>query len=342
MKELLTQLIEGKSLTTEQTAEAFELIMTGKSEPLQVAAMLALIQQHGPTVDEIAGAAKVMRDKATAVTVPDGLTAIDTCGTGGDHSGTFNVSTAAAIVAAAAGRPKNICVAKHGNRSITSKSGSSQVLESLGVHLQVDGDTLTKCLDEAGLCFCFAPAHHPAMKHAMPIRQALGVRTMFNMLGPLTNPAGARRQIMGVFDASLTETLANVLCKLGAEDAMVVHGQGVDEIVTWGTSQISRCKDGSVTTEIFDPSTLGLSCDDMASLQANDPDHSASIIRSVLAGEKGGPRDLVAINAGAALVVAGVSDSLAAGYEAACSAIDSGSAKQVIEKLAELTQAAAR
>ena len=178
MQQLLNQLLCGQPLSRQQTVEAFKLIMTGQAPAVQVAALLAMIQQRGPTVDEIAGAAQVMRDKVTAVAVPDGLTVIDTCGTGGDHSGTFNISTAAAIVAAAAGRPHNVAVAKHGNRSVTSQSGSSQVLEALGVKLDVTGQTLTRCLDEAGICFCFAPAHHPAMKHAMPIRLELGIRTL--------------------------------------------------------------------------------------------------------------------------------------------------------------------
>ena len=187
MKEFLSLLATGRYLTVEQTVQAFELIMSGKATPVQIAAMLSMIQVRAVSIDELTGAATVMRQKATPVTVPDHLTAIDTCGTGGDGSGTFNISTAAALVAAAVGRPHNIVVAKHGNRAITSKSGSSQVLEILGVKLAVNGETQTQCLDKAGICFCFAPAHHPAMKHVMPIRRELGFRTIFNILGPLNN-----------------------------------------------------------------------------------------------------------------------------------------------------------
>ncbi len=351
MKQLLLQLVQGQSLSTEQTIEAFEQIMTGQAAPAQIGALLALMQRRGPTVEEITGAAMVMRDKAVKVNVPSGLTVIDTCGTGGDHAETFNISTAAAIIAAAAGRPRGIAVAKHGNRSVTSKSGSSTVLETLGVKLTVSGDTLTRCLDEAGICFCFAPAHHPAMKHAGPVRQELGFRTLFNILGPLTNPAQAKRQIMGVFDAGLTEPIANVLLRLGAEHAMVVHGEfqpgspgspgssGLDELTTTGISQVSEVRSGAVHTRHVNASAIGLPRAEPESLRADSPQRSAEILRQVFAGEKGSPRDIASLNAAAALVVADLATDLTQGIEMAQQAIDSGEASRVLEKLITLTQA---
>ncbi len=346
MQQLLNQLLGGQPLSRQQTVEAFKLIMTGQAPAVQVAALLAMIQQRGPTVDEIAGAAQVMRDKVTAVAVPDGLTVIDTCGTGGDHSGTFNISTAAAIVAAAAGRPHNVAVAKHGNRSVTSQSGSSQVLEALGVKLDVTGQTLTRCLDEAGICFCFAPAHHPAMKHAMPIRLELGIRTLFNILGPMTNPAGAARQVIGVFDPDLTETLARVLCTLGSHRAMVVHGQmgdgGIDEISTGGPTRISELYAGKVETRQVDPRVYGLHKAKPSQLQVNDPQASAAVIRRVLAGKKGPPRDIVCLNAAAALVVADQANDLGQGLELAGETLDNGDAATTLDKLAALTNADTR
>ncbi len=343
MKTLLSQLVRGETLSRQQTADAFETMMTGQMEPPQIAAMLAMMQQRGPTVDELTGAASVMRAKVTPVTVPDGLIAIDTCGTGGDHSGTFNISTAAAIVAAGAGRPHNLVVAKHGNRSVTSKSGSSQVLETLGVKLQVKTQTLTHCLDQAGMCFCFAQAHHPAMKYAMPVRQALGFPTLFNLLGPLTNPAGAARQVLGVFSPQLTEKLAQVLANLGAEHAMVVHGQGMDELITWDTTQISIVQNGKVQTITLNPTEIDL---DPAAhhttpndLQANGPKASATIITQILDGQQGPAREIVCLNAAAALVVGEVAQDLNHGLTLARQAIDSKAARKALDQLVAITQA---
>ena len=352
VKDLLAQLVQGQPLSSEQAVHAFEQIMSGKSEPTQTAALLAMIQQRGATVDELVGAATVMRNKAAKVAVPQGLTAIDTCGTGGDHAGTFNISTAAAIVAAGAGRPMGLCVAKHGNKSVTSKSGSSQVLDTLGVKLAVDTDTLTRCLDQAGICFCFAPAHHPAMKHAGPVRADLGFRTIFNIVGPLTNPAGAPRQVMGVFAPGLTEKIANVLLQLGSIHAMVVHGQmpdndgdgahqgGIDELSTCGPSRVSTIRDGKVKTSELDPTDLQLSLGHPSALRVDGPEQSAKVITEILAGKGGAPREIVALNAGAALVVGGVADSLAEGLAMAFDAIDSGKAKAALDGLIELTNAA--
>ncbi|MFA9479380.1 anthranilate phosphoribosyltransferase [Phycisphaerales bacterium AB-hyl4] len=349
MKHLLAHLVTGNTLSTEQAVEAFELIMTGQATPAQTGALLAMIEHRGATIDEIVGAATVMRDKVKCVTVPAGLRVIDTCGTGGDHAGTFNISTAAALVAAGAGKPQGIAVAKHGNRSVTSNSGSSQVLDTLGVKLQVTPDTLSRCLEEAGLCFCFAPSHHPAMKHAAPIRAELGFRTLFNVLGPLTNPAGATRQVIGVFATQMTKPIANVLARLGADHAMVVHGQipdddgkhvdGLDELSTCGPSQISEVRDGKVKTYEIDPDDLGLSYSHPKALKVDSPERSAAVIRELLEGEVGPPRDIVMLNAAAALVVAELAEDLPEGLELARESIDSGAAKQALDRLVEITTA---
>ena len=352
MKHLLQQLAAGAPLTAAQAVAAFDAIMTGRATPAQIGALLGLMQARGPTVDEITAAAQVMRQKVTPVAVPSGLTVIDTCGTGGDHAGTFNVSTAAALVAAAAGRPHGVAVAKHGNRSVTSQSGSSQVLEALGVKLPVGGDTLTRCLDAAGICFCFAPSHHPAMKYAAPVRAELGFRTIFNLLGPLTNPAGATRQVVGVFSAALTEPIAQVLANLGSEHAWVVHGQsaggasaggpgdrGIDELSTLGPSRVSETRGLGVRTFAVDPDALGVARGDLAALQVAGPAASAAMIRAVLAGESGPPRDIVSLNAAAALVVAGLADDLEQGVAQAADAIDAGAAARTLDRLIALTNA---
>jgi len=350
VKDILAQLVEGQALSSEQAVDAFEKIMSGQSQPTQTAALLAMIQMRGATVDELVGAATVMRSKAAKVAVPAGLTAIDTCGTGGDHAGTFNISTASAIVAAGAGRPLGLCVAKHGNKSVTSKSGSSQVLDTLGVRLGVDTDTLTRCLDQAGICFCFAPAHHPAMKHAGPVRADLGFRTLFNLVGPLTNPAGAPRQVVGVFSPKLTEVIASVLNRLGSIHAMVVHGQipdadaghndALDELSTCGPSRVSTVRDGKVTTTELDATDLGLSLGHPSALRVDGPQQSAKVITDILTGKQGAPREIVALNAAAALTVGGVAADLSEGLNMAFDAIDNGKARAALDALIELTNTA--
>jgi len=349
MKPILAQLVDGRTLDREQATEAFEAIMSGRSAPTQTAALLALIAMRGPTVEEVTGAAAVMRAHVSPVAIPEGLVAIDTCGTGGDHAGTFNISTAAALVAAAAGRPDGVCVAKHGNRSVTSQSGSSQVLEELGVKLAVSPDTLTRCLDEAGICFCFAPRHHPAMKHAAPVRAELGFRTIFNILGPLTNPAGATRQVIGVFHRDLCRMLGQVLANLGAEHAMVVHGlvptgkgdhlSGLDELSTCGPSHICQVRDGRLTPIDFDAGELGLPISHPSALAADGPDRSAAMIRGVLAGKHSPARDIVVLNAAAALMVADLAQDMSDALGLAADAIDDGSAKRALATLARITQA---
>jgi len=344
MQDILNRLVRGESLSTADTQGLFQTIMSGQAEPVQVAAILAIMQFRGPSIEEITGAAKVMRDNATPVKGPKGVTLIDTCGTGGDHAGTFNISTAAAIVAAAAGRPHNVAVAKHGNRGVSSKSGSSQVLELLGVKLTVASDTLTECLDQAGMAFCFAPSHHPAMKHVADIRARLGIATIFNMLGPLTNPAGADRQLMGVYNRRMTEPIARVLNNLGCKHAMVVHGEmsngaHVDEIVTDGPTYVSHLQGGDIRTYILDPQAVGVEPGDPDELKVDGPEASATMIRRILDGTKGSPRNIVVLNAAAALVVAGVALDLHDAISIATEAIDTGAALMTLNTLVKLTQA---
>ncbi len=348
IKTHLARLASRGTLSRAHTEEAFEAIMTGQATPAQIAALLSMIQIRNATRDEIVGAATVMRRHVVCVQPPAGLRIVDTCGTGGTHSTTFNISTAAGIVAAAAGYGQGMAVAKHGNRSVTSRSGSSEVLERLGLKLRVTGQTLTRCLEEAGFCFCFAPAHHPAMKHAGPVRADLGFRTLFNLLGPLTNPAGALRQVMGVYDPALTELIAEVLSELGSDHAMIVHGHltfspsqgqiGLGEITTTGLTRISHLHRGQVRTYDFDARELGLETTDVKQLSVEDADVSAKRVREVLAGEAGPSRDIVCLNAAAALLVGDVVKDLPHGLRLACAAIDDGRAAATLDKVIALTQ----
>ncbi|MFP4144908.1 MAG: anthranilate phosphoribosyltransferase [Phycisphaeraceae bacterium] len=344
MKHLLAQLLDGTPLDVEQAIEAFDLIMTGEAPPAQTGALLALIETRGPSVEEIVGAATVMRRKLRAVTVPDGQTLVDTCGTGGTKSTFFNISTAAAIVTAAAGRELGIGVAKHGNRSVTSRSGSAQVFEALGVKIQVQPQTLTRCLEDAGICFCFAPAHHPAMRHAGPVRQQLGFRTIFNLVGPLTNPARANRQLLGVASKELTGQIAEVLDRLHARRALVVHsvlptGQPLGELTTLAPAEVTEVHDGTLRSYELDPASLGLKPPaDAAAISIDGPEASAAIIRGVLDGENGPARDIVRLNAAAALMAAGGAADLSEGLQRAAEAIDSGTAKKGLERMAQITQ----
>jgi len=343
MQDLLQTLVNGQPLSPEDATALFEAMMTGALSPPQAGAALALIETRGASVDEIVAAVSVMRSKVTPVRTPPGMTIIDTCGTGGDHSGTFNISTAAALVAAGAGFEQNMGVAKHGNRSVTSKSGSSQVLETLGVNLAVEPPTLTDCLEACGICFCFAPAHHPAMKHAAPIRKELGFRTIFNICGPLTNPAGATRQVMGVFHESLIQTVAEALSQLGTEHAMVVHGNipggGLDEVSTCGETQFADIRGEVIRRKHIDPADLGLDYAHPSALRADGPEESANMITQVLGGEQGPAREIVCVNAAAALVVGAVAPGLSEGMEMAFDAIDSGAAKKTLDTLVKVSGA---
>ena len=331
--EVLRAVLAGRSLTRGQTHAAFGQIMGGQWSEAQIAGLLVALAAKGETVEEIAGAAQAMRDCVVPIET-GGADVIDTCGTGGTGLSTFNISTAAALVAAGAGAK----VAKHGNVTHTRASGSANVLAALGVNLDAPPETLARCLAEAGVCFCYAIRHHPAMRHAGPVRKALGVRTIFNLLGPLTNPAAARRQLMGVFDAGLTETIARVLGLLGAERAMVVHADdGLDELSTTGPTKLSEWRDGQVTTRTVRPEDFGLPRATLDDLLADSPEASAAAVRKVLAGERGPARDIVVLNAAAALAVAGKAESIAEGIVLAEAAIDTGAAAEALATLVRIS-----
>ena len=347
MKDLLARLVKGHPLDVDQATHGFNLVMSGQADPAQTGAMLALIAQRGPTVDELVGAATVMRDKAVPVDVPQGLTVVDTCGAGGTGSSFFNISTTAALVTAAAGRPHGLAVAKHGNRAVTSKSGSSNVLEQLGVNLEASPKVQTQCLDQVGMCFCFAPAHHPAMKHAGPVRAALGFSTLFNLIGPLTNPAGARHQLIGVPSVDAANLLAQALVRLDAQRVILVHSllpatadrpaQPLGELTTFAPAQAVEVHQGQITTYPIDPQALGLPQAQPDSVTVTDPADSARVVRTVLDNQPGPARDIVVLNAAAALLAGGAAPSLDQGVAMASDAIDRGDARGVLDQLVQLT-----
>ena len=327
-------LLEGRSLSAEQTTEAFEAMMTGRVHHGEMGALLALLATRTPTPDEILGAARVMRAHVDSVSSKhDPKVIVDTAGTGGAPK-TFNVSTAAAIVAAGAGA----IVAKHGNRSRTGR-GSAEALAMLGVNIDASREVQQACLDEAGVCFCFAIHHHPATRHVMPVRMALGVPTIFNLLGPLTNPAGAKRQLMGVYARRFVEPIARALADLGAVRAIVMHSDdGLDELSIAAPTHLAHIEDGSIRTETISPEQVGLAPAPLESVVARDLDHAAQIMREVIAGEdKTAFRDMTLLSAGATLLVAGVADDLASGVDRARGAIDDGSARRTLEQLASIS-----
>lgn len=329
MKVYLQALLERRDLQESEMGEAFDLIMSGEATPAQIAGFIIALRMKGETVAEIAGGAASMRRHAIRIDT-GGLPVVDTCGTGGDDSGSFNISTAAALVTAGAGVP----VAKHGNRAISSACGSADVLMALGVNLEIPPEQVEDCVREAGIGFLFAPKLHPAMKYAMGPRKELGVRTIFNMLGPLTNPAGARGQILGVFAAELTEPFAEVLGRLGSRRAFVVHGHdGMDEITTTAPSRVSELVDGRVKTYELDPLQFVEDYATADDLKGGSAETNAGIIRSVLQGKKSPARDIVCLNAAAAIVAGEKADSLDAGWKLANEAIDSGAAAGALEKL---------
>jgi len=339
VQQALHKLIGGDHLTQDEAAGVMTQMMDGNATPAQIAALLTALRMKGEVVDEFTGFARVMRERSLRVT-PTRAPLIDTCGTGGDALKTFNISTAAAFVAASGG----VAVAKHGNRSVTSKCGSADVLEALGVNLNLSPEAVGRCIDEVGIGFLFARAHHPAMKHAAGPRFDLGFRTAFNALGPLGNPAGATRQLIGVYAPDLCPMLAKVLGNLGSEHVLVVHGVGgLDEISTFGETIVAELKDGKTETYLLTPATLGLpeaaSPEELSG--ADDAPGNAALLLAVLEGEPGARRDVVLANAGAALYVAGVAPTLAEGVAQAAGLIDCGAARQKVEDLKRFTAQAA-
>ncbi len=335
IQQAISKISKHENLTQEEAEAAMDDIMGGTATPAQIGGYLMGLRMKGETVDEIAGSARSMRRAANHPPVKtQGV--VDTCGTGGDGVGTFNVSTVVAFVVAGAGVP----VAKHGNRAMSSKSGSADVLGALGVNLNLTPEQAGDCVDSVGIGFLFAPVFHPAMKHAGPVRRELAVRTIFNILGPLTNPAGAKRQLMGVFSSDLTETMANVLCLLGGEAAFVVHGDGgMDELTTTGPNRVSHLSDGQVQTYMLDPQTLGFKAAKHSDLLGGDPQQNADIARKILDGTtQDAKRDVVLLNAAAGLVAAGKAADLKAGIAMAANSIDSGAALNKLNALVEHSQ----
>ncbi len=325
--ELLQQLVQRTALTREQTRGLFDDIMSGSVAPEMLAAVLAALATKGETVDEIVGATEAMRARVVPVGVPAEVDAIDTCGTGGDGKPTFNVSSAVAIVAAAAGAT----VAKHGNRSNARPSGSAEGLAALGINVDADVATIERCLSVARVAFLYAIKMHPAMKHAAPVRKSLGIRTIFNLVGPLTNPAGVKRQVLGVCRPDLVETMLAALGDLGAERALVVHGlEGLCDLSISGPSRVGRLANGRRTIETVDPESLGITPAPVAELFVRNPQESAQVIEGILDGEPGPHRDVVVFNAAAALWVAGLAGDWRDGATRAKEAIDSGAARHAL------------
>lgn len=338
MATAIRALAEKRDLSAEEMHAAMQAVMGGEATAAQIGAFLMGLRVKGETIEEIAAAAQVMRSLATPVVVKKTDYLVDTCGTGGDSAGTFNISTASAFVVAAAGAR----VAKHGNRSVSSKSGSADVLEAAGVNLDLTPEQVARCIDEIGVGFMFAPKHHGAMKHAVGPRRELGVRTIFNVLGPLTNPAGAPCQVLGVFSRALVEPLASVLRKLGSRHVFVVHASdGLDEFSIGGETYVAELKDGSVREYTVTPEQFGLSRSPITALKVTDARESLGRIRAVLANEPGPARDIVVLNAGAAIYAAGLANGLQAGIDRAGSVIASGAAAKKLEELVDLSRALA-
>lgn len=332
LKPVLAQLADGQTLSVDQSRHAFEVIMSGAATPSQIGAFLMALRLRGETVEEITGAAQVMRAKALSIQAP--ANAVDTCGTGGDASGTYNISTAAAIVVAALGVP----VAKHGNRAMSSKSGSAEVLKALGVDIDADMSLVEQALKEANICFLMAPRHHAAMRFVGPTRVEMGMRTIFNLLGPLSNPAGTKRQLLGVFSNRWVEPLAKVAGALGNEKVWVVHGgDGLDELTTTGPSQVAEWNAGKVRLFEVEPESFGLKRAESSALKGADATVNAAAMRKVFEGQKSAYRDIVVLNAAATLVVADKARQLSEGVEMAQAALDEGKALATLNKLIEVT-----
>lgn len=335
-QDALVRVIEHREIFHEEMVALMRQIMSGQVSPTLIAAIIVGLRVKKETIGEIAGAAQVMREFATRVDVPDHANLIDTCGTGGDGAHTFNISTASALVAAAAGAK----VAKHGNRSVSSKSGSADVLEALGVNLALTPEQVGRCISEVGVGFMFAPAHHPAMKHAAPVRKELGVRTIFNILGPLTNPAGAKNQVMGVFHPDLVGIQTRVLQRLGSKHVMVVYGvEGLDEISIAGETLVGELKDGEVREYSVTPKQFGLPVTALDAVQVSGATDSAAMLRDAIGGKRGPARDIVALNAGASIYVSGLADSLEAGIAKAGAIMEGGAATRKLDELVVFTNA---
>jgi anthranilate phosphoribosyltransferase len=329
-KDVLQQLLNRQDLTHAQMLDIMRQVMQGELTQAQIAGLLIGLRMKGETVEEISAAAQVMRELSTKVEIRDTAHLVDTCGTGGDGIQTFNVSTVSAFVAAAAGAK----VAKHGGRSVSSTCGSADVLEALGVSVNLSPRQVADAVDRIGIGFMFAPNHHSAMKHAAPVRRELGVRTLFNLLGPMTNPAGAKRQVMGVFHKDLTGLLARVLQRLGSEHVMVVHGaDGMDEISFTGDTYVAELKDGEVREYVLNPTRFGMPLQDVQAIRIKDAAESKAMVLDVLAGNAGPARDIVLLNAGAAIYVSGVAGSIEAGIAKAEEVIDSGAALKKLDQL---------
>ena len=333
MQTAIKYVIEKKDLNAGEMSHVMQLIMTGEATPAQVGGFLVGLRCKGETVEEIAAAAEVMRELAAHVNVtPEHL--VDTCGTGGDASGTFNVSTCSALVVAAAGGR----VAKHGNRSVSSNSGSADVLEAAGVRLDLTPQQVAECVNEIGVGFMFAPLHHSAMKHAIGPRREMGVRTIFNVLGPLTNPAAAPNQVLGVFSQDLLEPLARVLSRLGSQHVLVVHGEdGMDEISISAPTHVAELNDDAISTYTVTPEQFGLTTQPIETIRVNDIESSLQMMQDVLANVDGAARDIVALNAGAAIYACGLTDELAIGVQRAQEVLASGSAAEKLQQLIEMT-----
>jgi len=340
IKQAIAKVVQREDLVEAEMVDVMNEIMGGEATPAQIGSFITALRMKGETVDEISGAVRVMREKAThiatGVDLEKGDVLVDTCGTGGDGSGTFNVSTTTAFVVAGAGFP----VAKHGNRSISSNCGSADVLEAAGVSLDISPEEVGKCVREIGIGFLFAPALHGAMKHAIGPRKEMGIRTIFNILGPLTNPAGANVQVLGVFDEALIEPLAQVLAKLGSKRALVVHGAGnLDELTVTGVTKVAELNNGKVHCYSVSPEDVGLKRAELAQLKGGaDAAESAEQMRAVLGGESGPKRDMVLLNSGAALMAAGLCADLKTGIAKAAEVIDSGKALEKLDQLVSLTQ----
>ncbi|RKQ63788.1 anthranilate phosphoribosyltransferase [Thermovibrio guaymasensis] len=337
-KELLNRLVEGQDLSYDESKDLFKSVMEGELTDVQIAGILVSLRCKGETVDEISGAASVMREKATRVPISEEIRSrlVDTCGTGGDQKGTFNISTTVALVVAACGVP----VAKHGNRSVTSRCGSADILESFGVRIDLTPEQVAKCIEELNFGFMFAPRFHPAMASVVRPRRELGIRTIFNVLGPLTNPAGAKRQLMGVYSEELTEKLAEVLSKLGSQRAFVVHGKdGIDEITITGSTKVTELSNGEIKSYIVNPEDFGLRRAPLSEILAGETlEENREIVRRVLTGEeRGAKRDVVALNSAFALLAAGSVSSVEEGIGRAISVMEEGKPYELLCRLVKLT-----